>query len=415
MIPTGNWSHVVRALRYRDHRLFNTTLLPALISLAAQRTGIGWMTWELTHSPTWLGIIAAADLLPGVLLSPFAGVTADRAVPLKMMRLTQGIIMVHALVLWCLTYTDMMNVWILLALSLVTGINQPYAVAGRMVFYSVLVPREELSTAVAINSAVFNLGRTVGPAFAGLLIGPFGVASVFFLNFAAFLAHLVNLFRIHPIRVDRLETKRRGVLIEIAEGLRYTARHPGIGPLLLLLVVVTTASRPVSEMLPGFADEVFARGPQGLGWLLTAVGVGGVLGALWLTQRGPVKGLTTVVLSTTIVMGLSMAAFSVMENFWAALVFLTVIGYGHTVTGTAVQSLMQTAVASEVRGRVMSLYVVIFRSMPAVGAIAIGLIADAIGLGPTVLAAGLICLLVGVAAQPKRKAMAEALEVPPKA
>jgi predicted MFS family arabinose efflux permease len=414
MMPTGNWRHVIQALRYRDHRLFNTTLLPALISLAAQRTGIGWMTWELTRSPTWLGIVAAADLLPGVLLSPFAGVTADRAVPLKMMRLTQGIIMVHALVLWGLTCTDMMNVWILLGLSLVTGINQPYAVAGRMVFYAVLVPREELSTAVAINSAVFNLGRTLGPALAGLMIGPFGVASVFFLNFAAFTAHLVNLFRIRPMRVDRPETQRRGVLTEIGEGLRYTVRHPGIGPLLLLLVVVTTISRPVNEMLPGFADVVFARGPEGLGWLLTSVGVGGVLGALWLTQRGPVKGLTTVVMSTTIVMGISMAAFAVMESFWAALVFLAVIGYGHTVTGTAAQSLMQTAVSSEVRGRVMSLYTIIFRSMPALGAIAMGLIADAIGLSPTVLAAGLICLFVGVAAQPMRKAMAETLEVPPK-
>ncbi|MDX1483894.1 MAG: MFS transporter [Alphaproteobacteria bacterium] len=412
MIGDG-WRHVIDALRYRDHRLFNATLFPALISLWAQRTGIGWLTWELTHSPTWLGIVAAADLLPGVLLSPFAGVTADRAVPLKMMRLTQGIILVHSLLLWGLTATELINVWILFGLSLVTGINQPYATAGRMVFYPVLVPREALGTAIAINSTVFNTGRAIGPALAGLMIGPLGVAAVFLLNAVAFAAHMVNLFRIRPVRTERQASQRRGMLSEIAEGLRYTAKHPGIGPLLLLLVVASMASRPLTEMLPGFADEVFRRGPQGLGWLLTAIGVGGVAGAIWLTRRGTVTGLTNVVLMTTLVMGLAMAAFALIDSFWAALVFLLIVGFGHTVTGTGTQSLMQTAVAGAVRGRVMSLYTVIFRSMPAIGAIAIGMIAEIAGLGPAVAGAGAVCVLAWLAAEPRRRRLAPALEVPP--
>ena len=414
MIGTGNWGHVVQAFRYRDHRLFNATLFPALISLWGQRTGIGWLTWDLTHSPTWLGIVAAADLLPGVLLSPFAGVTADRAVPLKMMRLTQGIIMVHALILCVLTYNGWINIWILLALSLVTGFNQPYATAGRMVFYPTLVPIEELGTAIAINSTIFNTGRAVGPALAGLMIGPFGVAAVFFLNFAAFVAHLVNLFRIRPIRVERHATRRRGMLIEVAEGLRYTARHPGIGPLLLLLVVASMMSRPLGELLPGFADEVFARGPQGLGWLLTATGVGGVLGAIWLTRRAPMKGLTNVVLSTTMVMGLALTAFAMTENFWMALGFLVILGFTLVVSGTGTQSLMQTAVAGEFRGRVMSLYIVVFRGMPAIGAIALGLLAEVLGLGLAVAGAGLICVLAWAAALPKRRTLQAALEASPK-
>jgi len=414
MIRKGSWSHVVQALRYRDHRLFNATLFPALISLWGQRTGIGWLTWELTHSPTWLGIVAAADLLPGVLLSPFAGVIADRAVPIKMMRLTQSIIMVHALILCVFTYTGWINVWILFALSLVTGFNQPYAIAGRMVLYPTLVPKEELGTAVTINSTIFNTGRAVGPALAGLMIGPFGVATVFFLNFAAFAAHLVNLFRIRPMRVDRPETKRRGMLIEVAEGLRYTARHPGIGPLLLLLVVASMLLRPLGELLPGFADEVFARGPQGLGWLLTATGVGGLLGAIWLTGRAPRKGLTNVVLWTTMVMGLASTAFALTENFWVALVFLVILGFTLVVSGTGTQALMQTAVAGEVRGRVMSLYTVVFRGMPAIGAIAMGLVAEVLGLGLTVAGAGLICVLATAAALPRRDALQAALETPPK-
>ncbi len=414
MIGTGGWDHIIRALRYRDHRLFNTTLFPALISLWGQRTGIGWLTWELTHSPTWLGIVAAADLLPGVVLSPFAGVTADRATPLNMMRLTQGIIMVHALVLCVLTLTGLINVWILFGLSLVTGFNQPYAVAGRMVFYPTLVPKKELSTAIAINSTIFNTGRMVGPALAGLMIAPFGVSTVFFLNFAAFLAHVINLFRIRPIRVERRSTQRRGMLTEVAEGLRYTARHPGIGPLLLILVVVSMMSRPLGEFLPGFADAVFARGPQGLGWLLAAMGFGGVMGAIWLARRPTVEGLTSVVLSTTLVMGISLAGFALVKNFWIALIFLVIMGFMLVVSGTGTQSLMQTAVASEVRGRVMSLYAVVFRGIPAIGAIALGLASEVVGLSIAIAGAGLICALAWAAALPKRGALQTALETPPK-
>ncbi|MDH3242453.1 MAG: MFS transporter [Alphaproteobacteria bacterium] len=414
MIGGGKWAHVIQALRYRDHRLFNSTLAPALISLWAQRTGIGWLAWDLTHSPTWLGVVAAADLLPGVILSPFAGVTADRAVPLRMMRLTQGIIMVHALVLWGLTASGLINIWILFGLALVTGFNQPYATAGRMVFYPVLVPREELGTAIAINSTIFNGGRAIGPALAGLMIGPFGVASVFLLNFATFVAHLINLFRIRPIRTERHERRRTGMMSEIREGLAYTLRHPGIGPLLLLMTVASMVSRPLSEMLPGFADEVFARGPEGLGWMLAAAGLGGVVGAIWLTRRGPVEGLTNVVLMTTVVMGLAMVAFAMIGNFWLALVFLTVIGFAHTVSGTGTQSLMQTAVSAAVRGRVMSLYTVIFRSMPAIGAIAIGVAAEIVGLTYAVAGAGVLCTLAWAAAHHRRRALAEALEMPPR-
>lgn len=413
MIGGGSWAHVIQALRYRDHRLFNTTLAPALISLWAQRTGIGWLAWDLTHSPTWLGIVAAADLLPGVVLSPFAGVTADRAVPLRMMRITQGIIMVHAFVLWALTVTGVINIWILFALALITGFNQPYSTAGRMVFYPVLVPREELGTAIAINSTVFNSGRAIGPALAGLMIGPLGVGSVFLFNFATFVAHLINLFRIRPIRTERQERQRRGMVSEIFEGLGYTVRHPGIGPLLLLMTVATMVARPLGDMLPGFADEVFGRGAEGLGWMLTAMGIGGVSGAIWLTRRGPVEGLTNVVLTSTLIMGLSMAAFAMIGNFWLALVFLTMIGFAHTISGTGTQSLMQTAVAAEVRGRVMSLYTVIFRSMPAIGAIAIGVVAETLTLPLTVAGTGAICMLAWGAAQPRRRILKAALEAPP--
>jgi predicted MFS family arabinose efflux permease len=414
MSKLGNWRHLAKALSYRDHRLFNATLVPTLTSQWAQRTGIGWLAWDLTHSPTWLGIIAAADLLPAVVLSPFAGALADRSVPVRMMRVTQGIFLIHGLVLWLLTAGGHIDIWMLLVLSLLIGINQPYSTAARMVFYPTLVPREQLATAVAINSTVFNAGRAIGPAIAGVMIAPFGVAAVFFLTFAAFVAHMVNLYRIHPKTAERNTAAPKGMAVEIAEGLRYTARHPGIGPILLLLVVASMVSRPLAEMLPGFADEVFSRGAEGLGWMLMAMGVGGFLAAVWLTGRGPVQGLTKVVLWMTLLMGLSIAGFGMVTNFWAGLVLLTILGFALVTSGTGTQSFMMTSVASHMRGRVMSLYGAVFRGIPAIGAIILGAVAEVVGLSLAVLGAGVICIIAWAFTTGRRGSLAKALETPPK-
>jgi predicted MFS family arabinose efflux permease len=173
-------------------------------------------------------------------------------------------------------------------------------------------------------------------------------------------------------------------------------------------------SRPLGELLPGFADEVFHRGPQGLGWLLTAMGAGGLLGAIWLTRRAPMSGLTNVVLSTTMVMGVALPIFALMENFSIALVFLFILGFMLVVSGTGTQALMQTAVASAFRGRVMSLYSVVFRGVPAIGAIVLGLLAEVVGLGLAVAGAGVICLLAWAVTLPRRHALQAALETPPK-
>jgi MFS family permease len=279
MIGVGNWAHVARALRHRDHYLFNLTLVPSLTSLWAQRTGIGWLAWDLTHSPAWLGVIAAADLLPSVFLSPFAGVTADRSDAVRMMWLTQAIIMAYSCALWLMTATGTIDIWSLFAFALITGLNQPYSTAARMVFYPTLVPKEDLGTAIAINSTIFNLGRAVGPAVGGLMIGPFGVATLFFLNFACFLVHSVNLLRVKGRHAERIEHRRKSMWREIGDSMGYVARHPGIGPMLVLLTVSSILSRPVADMLPGFADEVFSRGSEGLGWLLGAMGAGGMADA----------------------------------------------------------------------------------------------------------------------------------------
>ncbi|MEE8517172.1 MAG: MFS transporter, partial [Alphaproteobacteria bacterium] len=265
----------------------------------------------------------------------------------------------------------------------------------------------------AINSTIFNLGHAVGPAIAGMLISPLGVASVFALNFLAFAAHLINLFRIHMAPPERRERGRAGMVGEFKEGLRYTLSHAGIAPVLVLLIISSVASRPVMDMMPGFADDVFGRGAEGFGWLLSAYGAGGVLAAVWLTQRGSVIGLTALVVVQTLLMGAAIIIFALMEFFWAGLALVTAFGFSHVISGTGTQTLMQTAVANQVRGRVMSLYAMVTLGMPAVGAIIIGGVAEHLGLHIATLGAGVICLIGWVWIRLRLKVMAPALETHP--
>lgn len=413
MIDLGRWQHVVQALRHRNHRLFNETLIFALTGIWAQRTAMAWLAWDLTHSPAWLGVIAAAFLLPALLIGPFSGVIADRFPPLHMMRWTQGIIMVHAAVLWLGAVMGLIEIWGLFALTLLAGINHPFSTAGRMVFYASLVPKEDLSTAIAINSTIFNLGRAIGPAIAGVLIANFSVSSAFAFNFLAFAAHLVNMFRIRMAPPERRDRGRKGMIGEIKEGLHYTLSHAGIAPILALLVISSIASRPVMDMMPGFADAVFGRGAEGLGWLLSAYGIGGVLAAGWLTHRSSVQGLTSLVIVQTLVMGAAIIIFAFIEFFWAGLALVMAFGFSHVITGTGTQTLMQTAVANQVRGRVMSLYAMVSIGMPAVGALVVGLIAERFGLGIATFGAGVICLAAWVWIRAHLKVMAPALETHP--
>lgn len=409
----GNWAQVARSLRHRDHYLFNLTLAPALISLWAQRAGVGWLAWDLTHSPSWLGIIAAADLLPAVFLSPFAGVAADRCNPVRMMWLTQAIIMIHAGALWLMTATGAIEIWSLLAFSIITGFNQPYSTAARMVFYPTLVPKEDLATAIAINSTIFNLGRALGPAIGGLMIVPFGVAALFLANFVLFFAHSANLLRVKGRHFEKIERTRKGMWREIGDSIAYVAHHKGIGPMLILLTVSSAMSRPVGEMLPGFADEVFARGAEGLGWLLAAMGAGGLVGAAWLTQRGPVRGLTHVIVTHTFIMGATATAFALSGSYWAGLFLIFAVGFTQTCTGTGTQSLLQMAVEPAMRGRVMSLYSLVWRGTPAIGALAVGWIAELTGLTWAVAGAGAVCMLAWLWSRTLLPRMAPALESGP--
>ena len=401
---------VRRALRHRNHFLFSAGMAPSLITLWMLRLAVGWLTWELTHSPAWLGIIAFADLFPAVVLSPLAGALIDRVDPMRPMILSQAVFLVQAFILAVLSFAGLLTIESLLALAIVLGLTHPFNTASRHTILPSLVPRTDLSAAIAINSSLYNVARFIGPAAAGAVIVTGGVTWAFACNVLGYLVFLLALFRMDvapPERRPRSETTLFG---EVAEGWRYTVAHPGIRPVLVLLVITAVVSRPVVDLLPGFAGDVFHRGAGGLAWLTAAMGLGAMLGALWLALRGVLAGLTTITVSAVLVLALALGAFTAMDHFFLALPFLAISGFAMVVNGIGSQTLIQSSVAPAMRGRVMSLYTLIYRGMPALGAVVMGWLAEGLGLPATLGGGAVLCLIAWGWAARRRRAMAVALE-----
>ncbi len=411
MIGISGLRVIGSAMRHRNYAIITWTMVPCLVTTWMYRVAVGWLAWKLTASPTWLGVVAFADLAPGVLISPFAGALIDRIDPMRPMIVTQIIIIFQAVALWAFTISGVITIELLVGLVLLLGLNNPFSTAARMSVIPRCVPREDLSAAIAFNSTLFHGSRFIGPAIAGVvLLASWGVSFIFALNAVGYLILAIGLLRMDLAPPDRPPGERGNMLSDIADGYRYVATHPGIGPVLVLLTLSSVATRPVVDLLPAFADDVFHRGADGLAWLASAVGFGAMIGAYWLAQRGPVLGLTRLVVANILFIGLTLLAFTATDIFWLALLFLAGAGFAMIASGVGTQTLLQSAVDEAMRGRVMSLYSVIYRGVPAVGALLMGWLAERFGLQLTLGAGAVICIMAWLWATRRTRTMAPALE-----
>jgi MFS family permease len=400
---------IAAALNQTNYRAFTIGNAISLIGTWLQRIAVGWLAWQLTKSGTWLGLVAFADLFPTVLLSPVAGALADRFDRLRIVLISQVIAMLQAIALSALVFADLMTIDRLLlltmALGVVNALNQP----ARLALIPSLVEREHLPSAVAINSIVFNSARFVGPAAAGLAIAHGGIGIAFLVNALTYVAFLVALAVIRLTPAELVPT-RRSILGDTVDGYTYAAKHAGIGPMLALMAITSLSTRAFVELLPGFADAVFGRGPEGLAWLTAATGLGAMAGGLWMAQRPHTAGLTSIIVANVLVMAGSLIGFVATRHFWFAFCCLLVAGFSLVVNGIGAQTLVQHAAAPHMRGRVMATYGMIFRGGPAVGALVMGTLSSQIGLQLAVGAGAVVCGLSWLWARRLRNAMAQALE-----
>jgi MFS family permease len=387
----AGFDNVVRAFRIRNYRYFATGNFISQIGYWIQRVAQAWLAWELTHSGTWLGLVAAADLIPNVVISPFAGALADRVDRIRVIRLTQIVAILQAWTLAILSFTGDITIeelfLLIFALGFVNAFNQP----ARLALIPSLVDHATLPSAVAINSLMFNIARFIGPAIAGIAIAEGSIGLAFVLNACSYIAFSLALARV-SLPAERM-APQRDFLRQSFDGYVYAMRHPGIGQMMMLFAVTTIGIRGYNELFPGFADVVFHRGAQGLAWLTATMGLGAIVGGLRMIRRGGVRGLTALAINHTLLMSLCVLAFAVSRVYWVALVAVFFSGLAMTTSGISAQTLVQTAVDPAMRGRVMAFYGMVFRAGPALGALIAGWLATRLGFHLPVVAGACVCIL----------------------
>lgn len=408
----AGFSSIVAALRNPNYGLYTAGSGTSLIGTWMQRVATGWLTWELTGSGAWLGLVAFADLFPTVVIGPIAGAVADRWDRLTVTRISQSLAMLQAITLFLLTVTGLIDIYLLLGLVAFLGSVAAFNQPARLALIPSLVPREHLMAAVAVNSIVFNLARFVGPAAAGLAIVSGGVALAFLLNAVSFAFFLLALSRIR-LKPAEARAASRNIFADLGEGFRYAAGHAGIAPVLLLLIVTSVGIRPVVELMAGFADSVFAAGAPGLAILSSAIGIGAVLGGVWLAGRAEPEGLTRIVLRATLGLVATTLLFAATDALWLGVAAMLVLGFAMVCAGVGTQTLIQLSVDSTMRGRVLSLYGLIFRGAPALGALMMGLASEAVGLRWPLAAGALAVLVAWTWARARAARIVSALEAAP--
>jgi MFS family permease len=406
----GGFENALRALGEPNYRTYTIGNSISLIGTWLQRVAIGWLAWQLTHSTTWLGVVAVATTSPTFFLSPLAGSLADRSDRVRMIWWSQVAALGVATALAVMTYTGAISIISLFLLALALGsanaINQP----ARLALISNLVPPQLLGSAVALNSLVFNTARFIGPALAGVVIANASVAMAFVLNALSYVAFVVAVLRLRDLP-PLPSAPRQRMLSYTVEGYSYAIRHPGIGQIMLLFTLTAFSIRGFVDLFPGFAGAVFERGPQGLAWLTATTGIGAMVGGMWMVRREGIRGLTNLIVTHTLIMSLGILTFAATRNYWIGLVALFFTGFAMISTGIAAQTLVQTAVDPLKRGRVMGLYGVVFRAGPSVNALFMGWVSSFLGLQVTVAAGAGLCLIYWAWARLRRDAMEEALEL----
>lgn len=387
---------IVSTLRNSIYGRYVLANFLSLIGTWVQRVTVGWLTWELTGSGTWLGVMAAADLCPTILIGPIGGVLADRFNRVRVMLGTQLVAMTLAIALCLLAWRDWISIELLVALvalnGLIVSINQP----NRLALVPRLVPKSQLTTALAINSIAFNLARFIGPAIAGAAIIWGGAAAAFGFNAVSFIIFLAVLVRI-PRQLGDPQTgqgKRRPFFAAVTDGLRFAAGDRTIGTVLILMTALGIGIRPYVELLPGFAEGVFGQGPDGLAWLASAVGAGAVTGGLVVAGQNTPHAVVRALKLPPVLASVCVVFFATSGNVAWAVACAALAGCFIAIASISAQTLIQLVVPENMRGRVMSLYGLLFRSAPAIGALIMGVFSDIFGLGPPLAMGAILAALV---------------------
>ena len=378
-------SGTLRSLRHRNFRLFFGGQLVSLSGTWMQQVAQAWLVYRLTGSPLLLGLAAFATRGPILLLGLAGGVAADRLPRHRTIVVTQTLAMLQAFAIAALVLSGRVEVWHVFVLAAVLGVINAFDMPARQAFLFEMVGPEDVSNAIALNSSAVNAARIVGPSIAGIVVAAWGEGICFLVNGISFLAVLAGLLAMRIERVPR--ARARSPWRDVAAGLHYAWHTRRVRSLIVLLAASSLLGMPYMTLMPIFAGDILGGGSRALGFLMGAAGAGALVSALALAGRKGTKGLGRHAAGGAALFGASLIAFAASRTFWLSLPFAALLGLGMIAQMAATNTLLQTIVPDDLRGRIMALYAMSIAGLAPVGGLVMGAAADLVG-APWALAAG---------------------------
>ena len=406
------------ALRHRNFRLFWFGQLISLIGTWMQSTAQAWLVLELTHSAWWLGVVGALQFLPVLLFALFGGVLADRLPKRTVLLFTQSSAMLLAFTLWILVATGVVQLWHVLILATCLGLINALDMPTRQAFVVEMVGREDLPNAVALNSSLFNMARILGPGIGGILIALLGVAPLFLLNGISFIAVLIGLAMIDMQQLHALAkrdefqqgTRKPGTLKSLREGLAYVRNTPSVLLVIAVVGIVSLFGINFNVVLPLFATDVLNVGAVGFGFISATFGLGSLISALWLAWGNNRPSMSRLLMGT-IAFGILEALFAISHLYLLSLVLIAGVGFAQIAFSALANTTLQTVTPDHLRGRVMSVYMMVFAGSTPLGNLFIGGLAHLYNAPIALLVGALLSLIAAVGGwilrKPAEKNLAE--------
>jgi MFS family permease len=389
----GDWGFAVRALRSRNYRLFFGGQSISLIGTWMTRIAMSWLVYRLTDSAVLLGIVSFAGQVPAFFLAPLAGVWVDRWDRHRVLVVTQTLSMIQSFALAALALPHIITIWEVIVLALMQGLINSFDMPVRQSFVIQMVEkREDLGNAIALNSSMVNATRLIGPAIAGVLIAAVGEGYCFLADGISYIAVIISLLLMR-ITVPQARPPARRVLAELHEGWRYVVESVPIRSILLLLALSSLVGMPYSVLMPIFASNILHGGAHTLGFLMAGSGVGALVSAVSLALRRTIVGLGRMIMLAAGLFGVALIAFSLSHLFWLSMLIIPLTGFGMMQQMAASNTILQTIVHDEKRGRVMAFYSMSFQGMAPFGSLLAGAAAARVGAPATLIFGGALCVL----------------------
>jgi MFS family permease len=383
------------ALRHRNYQLYAGGQMISLMGTWMQIIGQGWLVYEISRSERALGVVGFASAIPALLITPWAGVILDRVSKRMVMVTTQTCAMALALVLATLTFSGVVQVWHVVVLAACLGAVNAFDGPARQAFVVEMVGREDMPNAIAINSITFNGARIVGPAFGGLLLAAVGAAWCFLLNGLSFLAVIAGLLAMrlppHQSRPTQLSPWQ-----QLKSGVRYAAQAPDLRALLLLALIFSVFGVSYSTILPAFVDKVLGQGADAFGVMNAFLGIGAVTGALIVARHGDRGQRGRWLMRAILVFPMLLTIFALTRSYAVSLAVAVLLGIGFMTTFTLINTLLQTRLADEMRGRVLALYTLTFFGFMPFGNLAIGALSEWWGISQAIVVSASLSFLLAL-------------------